>query len=233
MCSLSCIHHHLKLRQIWSLCHFLQVVGFVPTGWMYEMKRSTFPTRSKGPCTVHLVPYSEHSSYEELREYVRFLKPHQVRGWLGVGFRSGVFSSRKFFLPADQHWASSLMADDIPLMLMHTSISHLPLAISQFINRSAHCVVRPVAVLMQVIPTVGVSGDGAEGEKKVATQLKHFRNLVDENASKVRFESHWRLMIEVRLRLRLRTLVPLFPWNSRCCMCTRWAERLRSLKSVS
>ena len=53
-------------------------MGFVPTGWMYEMKRSTFPTRNKGPCTVHLVPYSEHSSYEELREYVRFLKPHQV-----------------------------------------------------------------------------------------------------------------------------------------------------------
>ena len=43
------------------------------------MRRSTFPTRNKGPCTVHLVPYSEHSSYEELREYVRFLKPHQVR----------------------------------------------------------------------------------------------------------------------------------------------------------
>ena len=40
--------------------------------------------------------------------------------------------------------------------------------------------------LAQVIPTVGVSGDGAEGEKKVAVQLKHFRNLVDENASKVR-----------------------------------------------
>ena len=65
-----------------------QVVGFVPTGWMYEMKRSTFPTRSKGPCTVHLVPYSEHSSYEELREYVRFLKPHQVR--LGMTVESNL-----------------------------------------------------------------------------------------------------------------------------------------------
>lgn len=41
------------------------------------------------------------------------------------------------------------------------------------------------AVLTQVVPTVGVGGEGAEGEKKVAAQLKHFRNLVDEQASKV------------------------------------------------
>jgi len=49
--------------------------------------------------------------------------------------------------------------------------------------------VQPKATLLwagQVIPTVGVSGEGAENEKKVAVQLKHFRNLVDENASKVR-----------------------------------------------
>lgn len=55
-----------------------QVVGFVPTGWMYEMKRKAFPVREKGSCFIHLVPYSEHSSYSELREYVRFLRPHKV-----------------------------------------------------------------------------------------------------------------------------------------------------------
>jgi len=54
------------------------VVGFVPTGWMYEMKRKAFPVREKGSCFIHLVPYSEHSSYSELREYVRFLRPHKV-----------------------------------------------------------------------------------------------------------------------------------------------------------
>ena len=55
-----------------------QVIGFCPTGWMYEMKRSKIPVKAKGPSSIHLVPYSEHSSYNELREYVQFLKPHKV-----------------------------------------------------------------------------------------------------------------------------------------------------------
>lgn len=61
-----------------------EVVGFVPTGWMYEMKRKAFPVREKGSCFIHLVPYSEHSSYSELREYVRFLRPHKVIPTVGV-----------------------------------------------------------------------------------------------------------------------------------------------------
>lgn len=79
------------------------------------MRRSTYPTRMKGACTIHLVPYSEHSSYNELRTYVRWLKPKKV------------------------------------------------------------------------VPTVGGSAEGGEGEKQRAAMLKHFRNLVDENASKVLF----------------------------------------------
>ena len=51
----------------------------MPTGWMYEMKKTGFPVRRKGPCHIHLVPYSEHSSYAELRDYVRWLRPAQVR----------------------------------------------------------------------------------------------------------------------------------------------------------
>ncbi|KAL4419767.1 hypothetical protein ABPG75_006865 [Micractinium tetrahymenae] len=61
-----------------------EVVGFVPTGWLYEMKRETFAVRCKGACSVHLVPYSEHSSFAELQEYVRFLRPHQVIPTVGV-----------------------------------------------------------------------------------------------------------------------------------------------------
>lgn len=39
------------------------VVGIVPTGWMYQMKKTTFAQQSKETCTIHLVPYSEHSRY--------------------------------------------------------------------------------------------------------------------------------------------------------------------------
>jgi hypothetical protein len=35
-----------------------QVVGFVPTGWMYEMKRSDFPVRKKGSCKVRVCTLS-------------------------------------------------------------------------------------------------------------------------------------------------------------------------------
>eukprot|EP00803_Ostreobium_quekettii_P008788 evm.model.scf_1474EXC.2 EVM.evm.TU.scf_1474EXC.2 scf_1474EXC:16266-31624(-) len=55
-----------------------KVVGFVPTGWTYDSKRASFDVRRKGACEVHLVPYSEHSSYSELREFVRGMKPREV-----------------------------------------------------------------------------------------------------------------------------------------------------------
>lgn len=61
-------------------CCCVQVTAFCPTGWMYEMKRSAVPQRSKGAATIHLVPYSEHSSFEELQQYVRWLRPQKVGG---------------------------------------------------------------------------------------------------------------------------------------------------------
>ena len=93
---------------------FSRVVGFVPTGWTYELKKRTFSVRRKGSCQIHLVPYSEHSNYDELREYVGFLRPKEI------------------------------------------------------------------------IPTVGLEGGGMDS-KAVAAMRKHFRNLVDETASKKKF----------------------------------------------
>jgi hypothetical protein len=42
---------------------------------------------------------------------------------------------------------------------------------------------------LQLIPTVNAGSGDAEGEKRVASMLKHFRGLVDETAAKSRFLS--------------------------------------------
>lgn len=53
-------------------------VGFVPTGWVHGMAKDPFPVKSKGDNVIHLVPYSEHSSYDELMEFVGYLRPAKV-----------------------------------------------------------------------------------------------------------------------------------------------------------
>eukprot|EP01018_Ginkgo_biloba_P027060 Gb_21652 [translate_table: standard] len=63
---------------------YSRVVGFVPTGWLYEVKRDSFPVRMKGSFEVHLVPYSEHSNYDELRDYVEFLRPKGIIPTVGL-----------------------------------------------------------------------------------------------------------------------------------------------------
>ncbi|KAK9951173.1 hypothetical protein M0R45_006631 [Rubus argutus] len=68
----------MKMEEIMVERGYLKVVGFVPTGWTYEVKHNKFSVRSKDALEIHLVPYSEHSNYDELREYVRYLKPKRV-----------------------------------------------------------------------------------------------------------------------------------------------------------
>ncbi|CAI9110622.1 OLC1v1010679C1 [Oldenlandia corymbosa var. corymbosa] len=72
------------LKEIMEEKGYSKVVGFVPTGWTYEVKRTKFAVRTKDSFEIHLVPYSEHSNYEELREYVKFLKPKRVIPTVGI-----------------------------------------------------------------------------------------------------------------------------------------------------
>lgn len=74
----------VRMKEIMLEKGYEKVVGFVPTGWTYEVKHKKFAVRSKDSFEIHLVPYSEHSNYEELREYVRFLKPKRVNPTVGV-----------------------------------------------------------------------------------------------------------------------------------------------------
>ncbi|CAK9177949.1 unnamed protein product [Ilex paraguariensis] len=73
-----------KMKDIMNVRGYSKVVGFVPTGWTYEVKRNKFAVRTKDSFEIHLVPYSEHSNYDELREYVKFLKPKRVIPTVGV-----------------------------------------------------------------------------------------------------------------------------------------------------
>ncbi|KAK9271968.1 hypothetical protein L1049_002335 [Liquidambar formosana] len=74
----------VKMKEIMIERGYSKVVGFVPTGWTYEVKRNKFAVRAKDSFEIHLVPYSEHSNYDELREYVKFLKPKRVIPTVGL-----------------------------------------------------------------------------------------------------------------------------------------------------
>ncbi|XP_021296327.1 DNA ligase 6 isoform X2 [Herrania umbratica] len=74
----------VRMKEIMVEKGYEKVVGFVPTGWTYEVKRNKFAVRSKDSLEIHLVPYSEHSNYNELREYVKFLKPKKVIPTVGM-----------------------------------------------------------------------------------------------------------------------------------------------------
>lgn len=73
-----------KMKELTLERGYSKAVGFVSTGWMYETKKEGFSVRAKDEFEIHLVPYSEHSSYEELREYVRFLRPKRVIPTVGL-----------------------------------------------------------------------------------------------------------------------------------------------------
>lgn len=67
-----------NMQEIIAERGYTKAVGFVATGWMYETKKEGFAVRVKDPLEIHLVPYSEHSSYSELKEYVGFVRPKRV-----------------------------------------------------------------------------------------------------------------------------------------------------------
>ena len=60
---------------------FTHIVAFIPTGWEASRKSKTFDsvrTVSRGNITIYGIPYSEHSSFTELRRFVQFLKPVEI-----------------------------------------------------------------------------------------------------------------------------------------------------------
>ncbi|KAK2078104.1 hypothetical protein QBZ16_003972 [Prototheca wickerhamii] len=61
---------------------FSTVVGFRPTGWTHDKSagqtRARGRKQQRGTVITYQVPYSEHSSFSELREFVRWFQPLRI-----------------------------------------------------------------------------------------------------------------------------------------------------------
>ncbi|KAH7533906.1 hypothetical protein FEM48_Zijuj04G0181200 [Ziziphus jujuba var. spinosa] len=78
------VPNFVKVKEIMVEKGYTRAVGFVPTGWTYEVKCNNFSVRTKDSFEIHLVPYSEYSNYIELGEPVKFLKPKRFVPTLGL-----------------------------------------------------------------------------------------------------------------------------------------------------
>ncbi|KAG6538393.1 hypothetical protein ZIOFF_003511 [Zingiber officinale] len=85
---------HVHVVPMWTLASFKRmkyaasqysarydlIVAISPTGWAYGKGKKKTPGRrwQQGTIIRYEVPYSEHSSFTELKEFVRFISPQQI-----------------------------------------------------------------------------------------------------------------------------------------------------------
>lgn len=82
-------HETLKLYMGTYAGEYAAVLAFRPTGWTYSETAGNqldlIKPSCKGNITIYGVPYSEHSNFLEMREFVQFLRPDKIIPTVNAG----------------------------------------------------------------------------------------------------------------------------------------------------
>ncbi|KMT07833.1 hypothetical protein BVRB_6g146450 [Beta vulgaris subsp. vulgaris] len=80
---------------------FNAVVAFRPTGWTFSESVGNnldlIKPNTKGNIQIYGVPYSEHSSFTELQEFVQFLRPNKIIPTVNIGNAANREKQQSYF----------------------------------------------------------------------------------------------------------------------------------------
>lgn len=77
-----------------------QILAFRPTGWTHSNKLTSIADvipKTKGNISIYGIPYSEHSSYLEMKRFVQWLKPQKIIPTVNVGTLKSRSTMEKYF----------------------------------------------------------------------------------------------------------------------------------------
>lgn len=77
-----------------------QILAFRPTGWTHSNKLTGIADiipQTKGNISIYGIPYSEHSSYLEMKRFVQWLKPQKIIPTVNVGTLKSRSTMEKYF----------------------------------------------------------------------------------------------------------------------------------------
>ncbi|XP_004680481.1 PREDICTED: DNA cross-link repair 1A protein [Condylura cristata] len=77
-----------------------QILAFRPTGWTHSNKFTSVSDiipQTKGNISIYGIPYSEHSSYKEMKRFVQWLKPQKIIPTVNVGTSASRRTMEKYF----------------------------------------------------------------------------------------------------------------------------------------